>query len=467
MSLIASFANLGSNLQLKPFDTSSEEGRTRERQRRALLTIIADVFSKGCGLIVLILTLRISLPYLGQERYGILATVISFTNILVALDLGVGNALIGQVAKGTVADQENVSSLVSRGFWVLVAVGTVVGGLLLLLSRWVPIAWAFKGASAASLAECRGTLALFAVLFASSIPLGALRNVYFGLQRGYVVHLVSAIAAVASLLLLFLVVRFHAGMSAFLFAGYGIRVLSGLALLVPFLLRGQLTGFRWDYLYGQETRGLLGVGGLFFLLQIGTMAGWGADPLILSSRIGPLAVVIFTLADRATQLISIPLFILNKPFWATYAEALARGDKAYIRRTLKLSLTLTTLIAVVIAMFLFFARTPIFRFLSKDVVEVPAGFLAAYLLWTIIRSLGDSLAMYMNGVHVLRSQVILLLLFIVVSIPAKIIFASTSSLVGFVVASIMSYILASVVPTFTIFRKNVFAAISIKGNSYD
>ena len=90
MSPLTALLELRASLRLKPFDTSSEEGRSKERQRRALLTMIADVFARGCGLIVLILTLRIALPYLGQERYGILATVISFASILIALDLGIG-----------------------------------------------------------------------------------------------------------------------------------------------------------------------------------------------------------------------------------------------------------------------------------------------------------------------------------------------------------------------------------------
>jgi O-antigen/teichoic acid export membrane protein len=461
MSLITPLVNARQYLRLQHFDTSTEEGRSKERQRRALLTMIADVFARGCGLLVLILTLRISLPYLGQERYGILATIISFASILIALDLGIGNALIGQVAKTTVADRDEIARLVSRAFWVLTLVGATITVLLLLLSQLAPISWAFKGASPGSLQECRSTLALFAVLFGASIPLGAMRNVYHGLQRGYVVHLVSASLTVVSLALLFLLTRFHAGMPAFLFVGYGTQVLAGLILLVPFLVQGRITGPRREYLIGEETRKLLRVGGLFFLLQIGTMAGWGADPLILSSCIGPLAVVVFTLADRAAQLIAVPLFIVNKPLWAAYAEALARGDKAYIRKTLKRSLLVTALIATSIAMALFFGSTTIFRFLSKSVVVVPRGFLAVYLLWAVIRSLGDCLAMYMNGVHVLRPQVILVVMFIAVSIPAKIIFAQTSSLAGFVVASILSYLLASIIPAFTIFRKDMFAAITM------
>ena len=432
MAIVNQFVELKEYVRLHPFDTATEEGRSKERQRRALLTMLADLFSRACGFVVMILTLRIALPYLGQERYGILATIISFSTILMALDLGIGNALVGMVAKLAVGADEKLNRLINRALWVLTFVGMTIAALLLLASQFAPLGWAFKGAGPDSLTECRNTLALFALLFGTSIPLGAMRNVYHGLQKGYVVHIVSAVATVISLGLLYLLTRFHARMPAFLFVGYGMQVLSGGALLLPFLFQGGISAPRLEYFSGDETRELLKVGGLFLLLQVGVMAGWGADPLILSSRIGPLAVVVFTLADKASQLIAVPLYILNKPLWATYAEALARGDKSYIRNTLKRSLAVTAGIATSIAMVLYFGSQTIFRFLSKNVVEVPRGFLAIFLLWTIIRALGDCLAMYLNGVHVLRPQVILVMLFIVVSIPAKIIFAGTSSLTGFI-----------------------------------
>ena len=88
------------------------------------------------------------------------------------------------------------------------------------------------------------------------------------------------------------------------------------------------------------------------------------------------------------------------------------------------------------------------------------AFLAVFLLWAILRALGDSLAMYLNGIHMLRPQVILVLLFVAVSIPSKILLAATSSLTGFVVASILSYLVATVIPIFTYFRKEIFSAIA-------
>jgi O-antigen/teichoic acid export membrane protein len=446
-------------LRLRPYDTSTEEGRTQERHRRAILTMLANVLARGIGLVVLILTLRIALPYLGQERYGVLATIVSFAALLAFLDLGIGNALIGQVARTAVRDPTALPRLVSRAFWVLTLVGLLIAAVLCALARHAPLAWAFKGASLGSLEEGRAALVLFSVLFGASVPLGAMQRVYQGLQRGYLVHLVTAVCSLVGLALLHVLTTIQARMATFLFVGYGMQVVSGLALLLLIARGGGLTGPRLEYFHGPETSGLLKVGGLFFFLQIGVMAGWGSDPLILSSTIGPLAVVVFTLADRTSQFISVPLAIVNTPLWASYAEALARGDKGYMRRALKRSLAFTTIAAGVAAVALFLASDTLFRFLSKDVVEVPRVFLAIYLAWVVLRAQGDCFAMYLNGVHVLRPQLVVTALYVAIAVPAKAVFASRYGLEPFIAASICCYLLTVALPYLTLFRREVFGAI--------
>ncbi len=78
-----------------------------------------------------------------------------------------------------------------------------------------------------------------------------------------------------------------------------------------------------------EYRQLLNVGGLFFVLQIGTMIGWSADALIVSTLAGVTAVTQFAIVQRMYSLVSIPLSIMNAPLWGAYADANAPGLKAF------------------------------------------------------------------------------------------------------------------------------------------
>src|SRR3989304_9412708 len=57
-------------LRTTPFDTSTDEGRSKERYRRIVLTSVTSFVSRavlaGCALV----SVRLALNYLGAERYG-------------------------------------------------------------------------------------------------------------------------------------------------------------------------------------------------------------------------------------------------------------------------------------------------------------------------------------------------------------------------------------------------------------
>src|SRR5438270_11855505 len=81
-------------LILQPIDTTTKEGRSRSRYRRAFATTLAI----GCGRLVSSLTLLLSVPlslgYLGRERFAVWIIISSFSAFLSFADLGIGNGLV-------------------------------------------------------------------------------------------------------------------------------------------------------------------------------------------------------------------------------------------------------------------------------------------------------------------------------------------------------------------------------------
>ena len=77
-------------VRLTPFDVQTEQGRRDERYRVALLSILANVLSRVVGVVLTLLSVSLTLPYLGVERFGIWMTVASFAAMLTFLDLGGG-----------------------------------------------------------------------------------------------------------------------------------------------------------------------------------------------------------------------------------------------------------------------------------------------------------------------------------------------------------------------------------------
>src|SRR5437879_5520509 len=107
-------------LKFRPFDTETAEGRTRERYRLAAWAAAGNFLSTLLGLLAILITVPLTLPYLGEERFGVWMTIASLAATLSFLDLGIGNALINHVASASAAnDPPRLRQAISRGLLLL------------------------------------------------------------------------------------------------------------------------------------------------------------------------------------------------------------------------------------------------------------------------------------------------------------------------------------------------------------
>ena len=404
--------NLRRYLRVQPFDTSTEAGRAAERYRLAAWAILANVASKGAALAVMVLSVSLTIPYLGAQRFGIWMTVASFAGLLSFLGMGVGNALTNHVAgRSAQRDPALLRQAISGGLGFLLMIGLVVGVGLFLLASWLPWAWFIKVDDAALLLEARDAAQLFAVLFGLSLFTSGIQSVFAGLQRTFEVYLASALGSVFALGALWIGAQAQAGIPVLLAATLGVQSLSTLLLLGLLLKRNLFSLREIKMAIQQETSGLLRVGGLFFILQVGTMIGWGADALIISSALGPAQVAVYSITQRLFQFVTQPLAMVNMPLWGAYADAHAKGDVAFIRRTLKASMLLTLVGSLLGALLLLAGSEWVLNYWTRGNIEVPILLIGLVALWTVFECCGGAFAMFLNGVQVVRQQVIVVVVF--------------------------------------------------------
>lgn len=437
--------NLRRYLRVQPFDTSTEAGRAAERYRLAAWAILANVASKGAALAVMVLSVSLTIPYLGVQRFGIWMTVASFAGLLSFLGMGVGNALTNHVAgRSAQRDPALLRQAISGGLGFLLMIGLVVGAGLFLLASWLPWALLIKVDDAELLVEARDAAQLFAVLFGLSLFTSGIQSVFAGLQRTFEVYLASALGSAFALGALWIGAQAQAGIPVLLAATLGVQSLSTL-LLLGLLLKRNLFSFREIKMaIQQETSGLLRVGGLFFILQVGTMVGWGADALIISSALGPAQVAVYSITQRLFQFVTQPLAMVNMPLWGAYADAHAKGDVAFIRRTLKASMLLTLGGSLLGALFLLAGSEWVLNYWTRGNVEVPILLIGLMALWTVFECCGGAFSMFLNGVQVVRQQVIVVAVFCALVLPLKIVGVEQIGLVAIPLAAVIAYALTHI-----------------------
>jgi O-antigen/teichoic acid export membrane protein len=427
-------------LTLKPFDVTTEQGYTDERYRLAVLSIGANVLSRGVAMVVMVLTVSLTIPYLGAERFGVWMTIASFAGVLSFLDLGVGNALTNKVAhSATLSKPDLLRSLISGGLGFLFIVGSSMSLALAAITFVLPWESLIKVQDKALYPEIRQAVVVFALLFGLQIISGGVQRIFAGLQRAFEGHMVNAVGSIVSLVCLWVVTQRQGGVVLLLCATSGVQIF--ITLFLIFLLRRRKLVCLLGLLENikRETPDLIKVGGLFFLLQIGVMISTGADSLIISSNLGVTQVASFWLVQRLFQFASQPMSIMNAPLWSVYADADARGDKKFIKNTLIFSLKSTALFSITVVSILIVFGSEIITLWTKREISIPFSLLLIYGIWSILETTGTAFAMFMNGCGIVRPQVITTVIFSIVSIVAKIYAIKYHGLEAMILSLIISY----------------------------
>ena len=114
-------------IRSKPFDTTTESGRSQERHRRIVLTAIASIAERGAGILTTLLVVPLTLRFLGDERYGLWMAITSLIGMVGFANLGLGNGLLNMIADAHGRDDPQAARrFVSNAFALLVPVALVV-----------------------------------------------------------------------------------------------------------------------------------------------------------------------------------------------------------------------------------------------------------------------------------------------------------------------------------------------------
>jgi len=439
---------LTSRLRLKPSDTSTEESRSRERHRRIALTVLASAAAKAITIGTSLITVPLTLNYLGAERYGLWMIISSVIAMMVFADFGIGNGLLNAIAEAYGRDDaQAMQTHVANALAILVIIAVII--LVTFLFIYSSVQWGpfFNVTTTLAAQEAGPALAVFMACFAISVPAGIVQRVQMGLQQGFASGLWQAGGSVLGLLLTLLAIHFESGLPWLILALTGaptlILVLNGLFFFFV-QRRDLLPDLR--YVSSKGMKLILHGGMLFFVLQLTVSIAFASDNLIIAKVINAEAVAQYSVISKLFEGFVMIIGLAFAPLWPAYGEAKARGDRSWIKSTLIRSMTLTSLIAIGTALSIIAFHKEIFAFWVGAEHSFPFSLVACYALWMVLKTLGATYSMFLNGMSVLRFQLILSVIFMFVSVAAKYFFTVEFGMIGLIFGLILSYLFVTAIP---------------------
>jgi len=426
----------------------TEISRAIDRKKNIIKTISVGAYAKLVGILVSFTMVPISVDYLGIEQYGVWIAVSSLIAMLSFSDGGVGNALVNMSAQssGDHADGQ-LKSIVSTGFFVLLAIMLLGGAFFVLLYPVIPWDWVLGFSEGERVDEYLILILIAGLGFFVGMPVSVVGNIQRGLQLGNVEAFWSAKGQLLALLFVCIAIYLDLGIVGFACAYVSGPLVAALANSgVYFFIRRKDLFPKLSLVQTMEVKAVLGIGGLFFVLQMTAVIQSKADNVIIANMLGPSAVTPYAICMQLFLAVPMLMGLVWAPLWPAYREALASGDVDWIKRVFFKSIKLALLVGLPAAVLLSAFGQQIITLWVGESVMPSMLLLVGGAIWMLILIVGNAMAMLLNGLQIIKIQIMVALSASIINIGLTIWLINAIGMEGAVYGSIISYVLCAVVP---------------------
>ncbi len=458
---------LRSMLILRDMASLEEHQHGTERNRRAVLAgsvaTTARIVQLGASLITVPLTLK----YLGNERFGLWMTISSVLAMAAFADFGVGNGVLNLVAEAFGKDDMvAVRRAISSGFAILSSIAALL--LLSFFAIYPSVNWSafFRVASPQARLEAGPALAVFATCFALNISLDVVQRAQLGLQQGYRYGLWQLCGSIAGFIGVLGGIWLHVGLPVLVVA------IAGAPLFATALNAISFFGFvRPDlrpshrFVAREVISRIVRLGGLFFVLQLVIAISFSADNFIIARTLGAVNVPEYAIPQRMFAITAMLSATLIASLWPAYGEAISRGHIAWVRRTLRRSMLLVLSVSFVVSFALLLLAPRLLHWWIGSRIHPPFFLLLGLAVWTVLDCCRTCLGTFMNGAAVVRFQIILWLIFGTVCVTMKVLFVRSFGVVGVPWSTIAACLMVEVIP-WIIFVPRFLRSLESKAESF-
>ncbi|MGO4501965.1 lipopolysaccharide biosynthesis protein [Dyella sp. 2YAF14] len=390
------------------------------RGLQILRTSFWSLIAKAAAAANLFLSVPFVLHALGQNEFGVWATLVSFIAVSNFLDFGFGNGTMNLVAaaRGRDAGPE-IPIIVRESQRALFKIAAYVAVIATALGAFMP--WhRLLGVpeSMEGVARTASFMVLLSVVCA--IPLNMANRVQLGLGQGDRAFRWQAAGQLTTLLVVIVVATQHGSLVALTAATVLTPLLASAGNLLylrrslPAVSSAPLPAATQDYATRIRREGLS-----FFVLQLAASLAFSMDLPLISALRGPSEAGVYALAQRLFSIIPMTLALVWAPLWPTYRHALASGDHRWVYRTFKRSALVAGAYACCVGTVLALAYQPVTSIWLHHPAQASAWLLFGFALACVVDAIGTATSTLLNAASVLRYQLLLAVPFSLVTFTCK------------------------------------------------
>jgi O-antigen/teichoic acid export membrane protein len=427
---------------------SEVSGDAERRYVRITQAMFTGLVGKGVAVLVSLLSVPLTVRYLGAERYGAWVTISTAIAWIAIADLGLSSSLTNMVSEGYAQGRQDLArDHVAAAFWSLAGLAALLS--LVFFSVWRIVPWdrVFNVQSVVAREEVGPAIAIAFALFALNFPFSIVAKVYGGYQEVAIANGWAAGGSLLGLAGLVVVTQLKGNLSSLVIA------VSGTVLLVNVTSAVWLFGWSKPWLLPDPRRvtwtaihKLTTLGGMFFVIQIAALILFQTDNLIIAHYLGAAAVTPYSVTWRLFTYTMLFQLLAGSSYWPAYTEAFTRGDLSWVRRSFRMNFNITLASTFALALpLILFGRWIIQKWAGA--VAVPTNSLLLWMgAWSLINGTMTSQSCLLASSGRVRGQAIYSMVAAAVNLILSIVLVQKLGLTGVIMGTVGAFLLCVVVP---------------------
>jgi O-antigen/teichoic acid export membrane protein len=382
---------------------------SKTRYGRILTAVSSGAAVRLFSSALTLVSLPLAVPYLGAERYGVWATIASTVVWINLLDLGIANTLTNHIARAfALDDKPSAARYFSNALALTAGVSLIAGAVLAAVFpniNWIAL---FNVSAGVHASELNATVAVAAALMLLGLPCNLTGKILAGYQELHRNNFATCAGAVAGVVGLALGVMLRVSMPVLFVMSAGCLTFASLTtLLFTVLWAKPWLRPRTSFVDRGTIKELLGSGSSFFLIQVAGVIVFSSDNLVVSHYLGAAEVTPYSVTWRLVGLAALLQALIFPALWPAYAEANARRDYGWIRRTFAITMKGTVAVNLACVLLLMFFGRAVIRIWAGPAAVPTTQLLLAMGVWALISGFMSVESCLLAALNRTREQAVL------------------------------------------------------------
>ena len=405
MNFIGKTKSLITILFSKPHDISTKVGQRNERTRRIAQTAAMGTVAKIINVFSGLVTVPLTLPYLGAEKFGIWMALTGFVVFLSFADFGMSIGLQSSLTKCFGSNnKQKPAYYISSSLFLITIISTLIIIISYVILQYVDISSLIDVSN--DLASTANTTAFTILLvFILGVPAGLFLRVFVAYQEGATANVTLIIGRLLGLLSVYCCVYLEQSLPVMVFFYTIMPNVIVYIAAVWFIKQRAYLAPRFTKISFVYVKEMSKIGFQGLRAQIGAAVMTNGPLMVLALSFGAKAIVPFVLSQRILSVLIMALGVFLEPLWPAYGEAIERNDIEWIRNTLRKSLLLAVALSIPFAFLFLFSGQLLIHWWANNIDAIPSKELLIVCgIWGVLQSFNSAFSMFLNGLNCFLGQ---------------------------------------------------------------